>query len=475
MAKVVFCQRIYYALFGLMSISAVLKANGHDVELFMNESIDKIVKGIIHRNPHVVAFTMLTATGDFEWSMEIARRVKEKIPQALVVFGGGHPRLYPDETIAETAVDVICVGEGEYAMLALCDSIDQKMERRDIPNLWIKTKRGIVKNAMGNLVDLDTLPFPDRELYDKYRYYSKQNNVDMLAGRGCPYRCSFCYNRVSMDNAKGLGKFVRKHSVDYMIRQLREIKVKYQPEAFRFMDELFMIDKVWLEEFSRKYKEQVNMPFVANVRADSVTDEKMSLLASAGATHVSFGLETGNEELRMKTLNKKITNAQIRNAAGIIHAHGIKFLTSNMIGIPGETVENSFETIRLNREIKTDAVWHSVFQPYPKLKITEELQENGLIAHVDPAMFETTCYKGTLLRQKGISEQINIHKLFYFIFKFPRLEPFFRVLIKFPPNPVFEFAFMLSLVWLQTSFLKVRFRSIIWLGLKNVRGFYRKF
>jgi radical SAM superfamily enzyme YgiQ (UPF0313 family) len=475
MAKVVFCQRIYYALFGLMSISAVLKANGHDVELFMNESIDKIVKGIIRRNPHVVAFTMLTATGDFEWSLEIARRVKEKIPQSLVVFGGGHPSLFPDGTIAETAVDVICVGEGEFAMLALCDSIDQMTERYDIPNLWIKTKRGIVKNAMGNLADLDTLPFPDRELYDKYGYYRKQRNVDMLAGRGCPYRCSFCYNRVFMDDSKGLGQFVRKHSVDYMIRRLREIKVKYKPEVFRFMDELFVIDKDWLEEFAKKYKEQVNTPFSANVRVDIVTDETMSLLARAGATHVCLGIETGNEDLRMRMLNKKITNAQIRNAAGIIHAHGIKFLTSNMTGIPGETVENSFETIRLNREIKTDVVWHSVFQPYPKLKITEELQDKGCIAHVDPAMFETTYFKGTLLRQEGIKEQINIHKLFGFILKFPRLEPFFRVLIKFPPNPVFEFAFMISYAWLQMTFFNVKFTSIVWMGLKNVRGFYRKF
>lgn len=475
MAKVVFCQRVTYSYFGVMTMSAVLKQHGHQTELVMEPDPSKVVEEISALNPDMIMFSTVTATGDFEWGVEIASRLKQRHPRMLMVFGSTHPTLFPEETMSHEAVDVACMGEGEMAVLELCNRFDQHRDYSTIPSLWVRTSQGIVKNPLGKLVeDLDQFPFPDRSLYDKYGYFEHLDSIDVLAGRGCIFDCSYCMNTTSKEMMRGQGKFVRKHSVDYMIAQLKSIEQKYHPKSFTFVDELFTTNKRWVQEFCEKYPKELKLPFICSVTADTIDEDIASWLSRAGVFRVCFGLESGNEHLRNHLLNKRFSNAQFVEAGERLHRHGIKFLTSNMIGLPGETVENAFETIELNQKVKTDFLYFSVFQPYPKLPITKQLQREGKLAELKPADYHTTFFQGSLIKQDNIQQLINLHKFFLIGVKFPWAKRLIKRLIKLPPNWFFEQVFIVSYGWMQLMCFKRNPLQLLAMGLGNLKVFYGK-
>ncbi len=473
MAHVVFCQRVVYAYFGVMSISAYLKRHGHSASLVMTQSPEDAAKKVLALDPDILGFSTLTATGEFEWGLEVARTVKKQKPSVLVIFGGIHPTLFPEESLHHSAVDMICAGEGEYALLEVCRRREQGLDLGDVPNLWVKTAGGIRRNALGALIkDLDELPVPDRGLYQSSGYFKKIRGMDVMAGRHCQFSCSYCYNPVLRDLYKGRGTFFRKHSVAYVLRECKELVAQYRPKSFTFVDEFFSADKNWLSDFSERYRREIKVPFLCNVRADTVDDEIAALLSGAGASTVCLGLETGNQGLRKNVLNKPFGNDRLVETARILHSHGIKFLTANMFGLPGETVENAFETVDLNRRIRTDFFYSSVFQPYPGLEITRRARQLGLIGFLKSSDYHSSYFRSSLLRQKGIKEVVNLHKVFVLAVKFPFLRPVFRAMIKWPPNVVFDIIFMLSFGWMQRVCFKRSLRQLLIMGFGNMKVVY---
>ena len=456
-----------------MSLSAVLKKNGHKTELVMEPAVSKAVSGILRATPRIVIFSTLTATGDFEWALEVANGIKQKNKNILTVFGNLHPTLFPEESLSHPSVDIICRGEGEYALLELCSRLASERDYSDIPGLWVKGPEGIVKNPPGKLIEnLDEFPFPDRDLYQKYGYFNNLDSIDVLAGRGCPFSCSYCMNPVMRNMFRDSGKFIRKHSPDYLIAELEQIKEKFRPKYFTFVDELFTINKEWLREFSGKYKTRIGLPFVCNITPDTADDEVIALLSQTGVFCVCMGIETGNDEIRRDLLNKPITNAQIERTADSLHVRGIKLLTSNVVGWPGETVENAFETVELNRKIKTDFIYATVFQPYPGLPLTEKLRAEGVLPVIPLKDFDTTFFKGSVLKQANIAQLVNLHKFFFWVFKFPRLKSIVRFLIKLPPNWLFEQLFIISYAWLALSCFRRHPLQLLAMGAGNTRIFF---
>ena len=473
MIKAVFCHRFFYPYFGIMGISAMLKRGGHSTELVMEGDAGKAVLEILRADPDVVLFSTLTATGDFEWSLEVARGIKQKDATVLTVFGNLHPTLFPEETMADPAVDIICRGEGEFPALELCDRLDRGEPYSDIPGLWVRTSGGVVRNPAGMFCDdLDVLPFPDYDLYQKYGFFDRVDSFDVIAGRGCPFSCNFCMNSTLKELFHGHGRFVRKFSPAYMIRELEEVKSKYRPKSFKFCDDLLSFHKGWLREFSQLYKARIGLPFLCSVTADTVDDETIALLAGAGAYMISMGIETGNETMRHNLLNKKVNNSKFEEAARMIHRYGAKVLTTNILGFPGETVDNAFETISLNQNIKADVVYFSVFQPYPQLPLTKTMEASGNFKPVPPGEFNTMFWKGSILQQENISQLVNLHKFFFLVFKFPWLKPLVKLLIRLPPNWFFEQIFIFSYGWQALISLRRHPLQLLAMALGNMKIFF---
>jgi radical SAM superfamily enzyme YgiQ (UPF0313 family) len=473
MMKVTFCQRFVYSYFGIMSLSAMLKKGGHHTELVLERVVSKAVDEILRLDPDVVMFSTLTATGDFEWSLEVAKGIKQANRNILTAFGGLHPTLFPEETMANAAVDIICRGEGEIPALELCNRLDRGEDYSRTPSLWVKSPEGIVKNPLGMLgEDLDLLPFPDRDLYQKYGYFNNLNSIDVMAGRGCLFNCSFCMNGFLRELHRGKGKYIRKFSPEYVVRELEEVKKKFKPRSLTFVDELFTTHKEWVREFSQVYKSRIGLPFTCSVTANTIDDESAAWLADAGAHTISMGLETGNEELRRGLLNKPLTDTQLEKAAYTLHRHGIKVLTSNVVGWPGETVDNAFQTIEFNQKIKTDFVYFTIFQPYPELPLTKKMQAEGVLAPIPPADFNATMFRGSMLEQKNIQQLVNLHKFFFLVFTFPWLKPLVKHLIRLPPNWFFDQIFILSYAWMALTCYRRHPLQLLAMAFGNMRIFY---
>ena len=372
-----------------------------------------------------------------------------------------------------SSIDALCRGEGEYAMLEMCDCIDAGKSFENVEGLWVRTAEGIKRNPPRKPIEnLDSLPLADRELYQKYGYFNQFNNIDVLAGRACPFGCSYCYNHVLKDIYPPNSIMVRKHSVDRVISELEELKAKYKPVSFSFSDELFSLDKNWLREFSVKYREKIGLPFACSIRADTSNEDTVELLASAGVSSVCFGLETGNERLRSNLLNKPIKNEQIVNLARLLHARGIKFLTSNMFGLPGETLENAFETVELNHRIKTDYLYSSIFQPYPKLRLTEFAESEKLFVRLAPSEYNTTFFKSSMLKQDNMRQLENLHRLFYLAVRWYWLRGIIKLIIKLPANFLFDSIFILNYTWIHFSCFQRDLRQLFAMGSANLRVFY---
>lgn len=173
MANVLFIQDIEYDYLGVMYISAVIKSKGHHCDLLIEHNQNKIISYIEKNIFNIFAFSI--TSGTHLWALMVASKLKSAFPEIPIIFGGAHPTYFP-EVIYEEPVDIICRGEGEFAMLDLMDALDSNLNYSDIPNLWVKYKNEINKNENRNLIeDLDSLPFPDRELYyDRYPQLRKK-------------------------------------------------------------------------------------------------------------------------------------------------------------------------------------------------------------------------------------------------------------------------------------------------------------
>jgi len=469
MARIAFVQNISFEYLGVMYISALLKKHGHVVEMFIPGTKEgKCIDAIAVFNPDIIGFPC--TTGAHHWALKFADKMKKKV-RGKIIFGGAHATYFP-EVINEPQVDIICRGEGEYTVLELADKTDRGEDLSDTLNCWIKTGKGIVKNEQRPLLEnLDELPFPDRELYTKKYPFLKRSQKAFIGGRGCPFDCTFCFNHALIKLYKGMGKAVRYRSIDNLIAEIKEVKKRYNIKTVYMQDDTFILNKKWVAEFAEKYRNEIGLPFVCLIRADLADEDMIKSLSYAGCKNVFFGVEAGSEDLRNSLLKKKVTDEEIVSVAKMLRENGIKFRTYNMLGLPGETMEDAFNTVRINAEIGTDYPWCALFQPFPGTELAEYAKEKGLIDEnadtTNPSFF-----KDSVIKSEHKNELVNLQKLFFYGAKFPKTLPLIKILIKLRPNIIFDFAFLASYGWCLLLSENLTFREMVSVGVRNVRSFF---
>ena len=461
MAKVLFLQNLPFEYMGPMYISAVLKSHGHRCHLIILSEEKDYLQKVREYNPDLIGFS--TMTGPHKWVLKIAREVKREV-NTPILLGGPHPTFFP-EIIDEPQVDIICIGEGEFAVLDLAEKLDKGETIDHIPNLWVKTDGRIVKNGLRPLLeDLDKLPYPDRALYDDCRILRAVPAMKFLTGRGCPYRCSFCFNHRFNELYKGLGRMVRKRTVESLVGEIKETARKYELTLVRFPDDTFTSNRRWLLEFLRQYKQDVGLPFTGLAHANELSEEVIRSLKASGCLNVYFGVETGNEALRNRLLNKNLTNAQIIDTAQLMRKYRLKFGTYNMFGLPHETLALAFETIELNRRLKPDYAINNIFQPYPRTAIADYAAEHGFMDAKNEYL--ETMNEGSILRLREIDQIVNLSRFAYLAIKFPLLTPLIKILIKRRPNKIFKMIFDLTNAPAMKSNLNLGLINLVRWGLQ---------
>jgi len=368
---------------GLAYLSAVVKQDGHQTELYYADrepTREQLLQMVSAARPNVVAFSSTTHQHPFveKW----AGWLKEAMPELTLVSGGTHPTLAPEEVVSSPHLDAVCVGEGEHAFRELVQRIADGRPWDDVQNIWLRRGSEIIRNPLRPLItNLDELPFPDRDLFDFGALLTANGGwVDMMSGRGCPYHCSYCCNPGLQSRYKGLGKYVRFRSVPHVLAEIRGLQARYDLKTINFQDDTFTLDENWTLEFCESYSKAFTLPFWINTRVERLSEGVVAALARAGCKGVRIGIESGNEELRRDILKRRMSNDDIIEAFRRLRRHGLLAYTCNMLGVPGETKEMIQETIELNRRLEPDDLQFSVFYPYPMTELHDTAVAKGYYA-----------------------------------------------------------------------------------------------
>jgi anaerobic magnesium-protoporphyrin IX monomethyl ester cyclase len=370
--------------FGVSYVSAVLRQHGHHTRLVMPtlESEDVIFEAIRDFDPGLVCFTSVYSV--YHFLAGLAERVKRRHPDICLAVGGPHATLRPEECIT-SAYDVVCVGEGEYPTLELVEQLESGKPPGGIANLWIKQGDRVERNACRPfLEDLASLPFPDREMWLPW-VANPISRPSFLAGRGCPFQCTYCCNHALRKVAEG--KYVRLRSPANIAEEILEMKrVLYLMEDSYLEVETLGVDREWALELCSELEKingqfEVPIRYGSNLRLAPNIDypELFAALKRANFEFLNIGLESGSERVRREVLKRNYSNQDVVTAVRTAREYGLKIGFYNLIGIPGETPRDFRDTIRLNRACRPDWFLLSIFFPYPGTRLHDVCREQGLL------------------------------------------------------------------------------------------------
>ena len=463
--KIAFVHSFPQEYHGIMYLSSVLKAAGHECRVFVT-SLEKDLPAEIARfKPGIVGFS--PTTGEHLNMVNLASYIKKEA-DLVTVFGGAHPTVCP-EIIKLDSVDIVCVGEGEYALLELANGLQEERDISRIPNLWVKEDDSITRNEIRPLIaDLESLPWPDWSLYYKYRFLREKGYKTFIGSRGCPFRCTFCTDPYFQSIYRGKGQYLRMRDPGSFAAEIKEQKEILNFKTLTFDDEVFVWNKEWLSEFLEHYRREVNLPFFCGVRADTLTETAVRDLRNSGCYGMSFGIESGSEFIRNDIGRKGITNEQIVRAARWVKENGIILRTTNMFCMPEETPGRAWETVQLNISCRVDHPFAYVYQPLPKTGMYEYARDHGFLDKgFSFDSLEPMHLNNNPLSLENKGEILNIQKFFYLAVKHPWLGPLLRLMVKVPPNPLYNLVFKLCLVRNYSVYKKMSLLKTLILALKT--------
>lgn len=454
----------------IMTLSSTLKREGVDVSLVYSNNAKEILRTLGALKPDIIAYSLMF--GSHRRYIPVSHAIRREFPQLLQVAGGPYTTYFP-ESIDELSLDAICIGDGDVTLPRYIKS------RFEDPSLTvdgfhIRDGNVIKKTPVGNLLnELDSLPFPDRRLfYEQDTLLRNQEFKSFLSGRGCPFLCNYCFNHKFNEMHKGKGNILRKKSVDYFIEEISEVKARYGLQYIIFEDDVLTIKKDWFYEFAGKFKKKIGVPYICYTRPNLVTRDMTALLKESGCHIVRMAIETGNQEVRTKVLNRSMTNEQIIAAADIIHGAGLKLSVSNMIGLPTETLDNTYETLDLNIRCGAEHPSAQFFMPYPGMELTKIAVKTG---YFDPARLselEKNTWKTSPLNFDPDTKMKmeKIQKVFALVVRFPSMKRYLPAIFKIP-SALLYYVSMLVKIYIVVGYLPPAKVSLV----QRTRVFFRFF
>lgn len=366
----------YLPPLGLASLAAMVR-DQHEVRI-VDGTVEAVTmagleKLIADWRPEVVG--MMTLTSTFYDSIALCAAAKRIDGAMVTILGGPHPSVQPVESMCDPAVDVVVVGEGEETFRELILALEKRIDLRGVPGLYLREGEGLLATPPRRpIADLDTLPWPARDLLPMHLYhpspmhYRKLPAFSVMCGRGCPYQCTFCScSRVFPGR-------MRLRTPENVMAEIRMLVDRFGAREILIWDDLFGISSPWTRQFCELIA-PLNLSWSAWMRVDTVNPELLELMASSGCWHISYGVESGNQGV-LDSIRKEITLEQVRSAFAWTHAVGMEARGTFILGFPGETPETMRETIDLAISIDADYAQFQLLTPYPGSELWESTQSS---------------------------------------------------------------------------------------------------
>jgi len=326
-------------------------------------------KEIINRRLDIVGFSSFS--DDWPFTLFLIRKIRSLLRNVPIIVGGVHATVSPEQVIKHPEVDMVCLGEGEAPIVELLNCIDNGRIKLSIKNLWLKHKGKIYRNSIRDLLQFNSdFPMPDWSLYNDINfYYPFEGKLfrrgSISVGRGCPYYCKFCINSFLRHIYAKEKNLLRFKPIEYFIREVSYLKNKYRLEFIRFWDESFLaLPQRYLLELAKVYKKEIGLPFTIETTAQTVNHRNAKLLVEMGCLSVSIGVETSNENLRTKILNKPIANEVYDRCFKIATEYGLRKVANFMFFLPHQSIADMWQDVYMCKKWKINHASARFFYPY---------------------------------------------------------------------------------------------------------------
>jgi anaerobic magnesium-protoporphyrin IX monomethyl ester cyclase len=380
-----------YPATGLMLVGTLFKGRGYEIRVIdgaTHPDYPARVLSAVSNDTAMIGFSVMTS--QVPMALGLSRRLKAKHPGVPVVWGGIHPILFPEQTIADDAVDIAVLGDGAATVYDLCDYLAGLKPLQEVKGIAFKTTEGVQYNERSRPDDFDILPHLDFEILGDVETYLRATSVyqreinehrklrfmPMLTGLGCCYKCSFCINVF-------LKKRYRFRSASSIIAEVKRLQQTYQADAFVFYDEDFLINKPRLLELLDLI-EQHDLRFywriwtrVDHFRQDYLNDALIARMERCGVRSIAMGAESGSQKI-LDMIQKGIKLPNIQNSARALAETKITPRYSFIVGLEGEAQEDAAKTYRLCADLmatnpRVDIAGPFIFRYYPGSPIFNRL------------------------------------------------------------------------------------------------------
>ena len=405
--------------FGMRTLSAVLKEKGHQTQLiflpdpygddivenvsrYQTKTLDKVAE--LCERSDLIGISLMT--NFFDGAVQITRHLQKK-NHAPIIWGGIHPTIKPEESIEYA--DFVCVGDGEEALVALVDSIENNRDYSAIPGIWCKKGGNVFRNALGLLnKNLDSYPLPDYSMVDHHMMvnddvipmtttllksalesgtvamYLKKIGYQTMTGRGCPHKCTYCINDTLKTLYSGQS-YIRWRSTEHVMKELLWVTKNMPYIGFVWIsdDAFFARSTRDIEEFCREYKAKINLPFSCLASPLTMSQDKMDLLIDAGLIYIQMGIQSGSSRIQELFNRKMQSNERILKAAHIINRYKGKMFPPSydfILDVPYENTQDKVESLKLISQLpKPFKLQPFSLVLYPGTKLYQMAKKDGFI------------------------------------------------------------------------------------------------